>query len=89
MITSAGSVEVALETIVAASSRTIDWRMAFPDGTVAVAYSRVTPDPRGGSVYTFVLPAPPAPLEHLEGALEAQVRALRQELERLAGILKS
>jgi uncharacterized protein YndB with AHSA1/START domain len=89
MVTPAGSVEVRLEVIAVASSGTIDWRMVFPDGALAVAHSRVTPDTGGGSVYTFVLSAPPAPLEQLEGGLESQAAVLRQELERLSGILKS
>jgi len=88
MVTSAGCVEVGLETIAVAPAGSIDWKIVFPDGTVAMAYSRVTPAPNGGSIYTFVLPAPPVPLEQLEGALEQQVVMLRQELERLAGVLK-
>ena len=38
---------------------------------------------RGKSIYTFVLEAPPAPLEELEGALAAQSRILANELSGL------
>lgn len=88
METPAGAVEVELQTIASADAGTVDWRMVFPDGNVALAYSRVTPGVSGGSIYTFVLNAPPAPLEELEGALEAQAAILRTELKRLAEILK-
>jgi hypothetical protein len=50
---------------------------------VATAHSRVTPH-RGKSIYTFVLEAPPAPLEELEGALAEQSRILADELSSLA-----
>ena len=38
----------------------------------------------GKSIYTFVLEAPPAPLEELEGALAEQSRVLADELATLA-----
>jgi hypothetical protein len=57
--------------------------MTFPDGSVGTAYSRVTPDGEYRSVFSFVLMAPPVPLEELEGALEAQRKVLANELVRL------
>ncbi len=67
---------------------TIDWKMTFPDGAIGVAYSRVTPDGEARSVYSFVLMAPPVPLEALEGALKAQSETLAKELLRLKDILE-
>ena len=78
-----------LETITDESRGTIDWRMTFPDGSVGVAYSRVTPDGRDRSVYSFVLMAPPVPLEALEGALSAQMAVLAQELQTLKARLEA
>ena len=62
---------------------TVDWTMTFPSGVVAKAHSRVAPH-RGKSIYTFVLEAPSAPPEELEGALDEQSRVLADELSRLA-----
>jgi hypothetical protein len=68
-------------------SRTeIDWTITFPDGAVAKAASRVTPHGER-SIYTFVLEAPPVPLERLEGALAEQSRILTMELAALARLL--
>lgn len=67
---------------------TIDWHMEMPDGSVASAYSRVTRD-GDGSVFTFVLMAPPVPIEQVEGALEQQIGLLREEMGNLKRILEA
>ena len=54
--------------------------MTFPDGSVGQAFSRITPEGEDKAIYTFVLMAPPVPLEALEGALEAQKAILAEEL---------
>lgn len=87
MITPAGEVEVDLKVNASAAEGTIDWHMTFPDGSAASAYSRVLPASSGKSVYSFVLMAPPVPLEQLEGTLDQQARILRHELETLSTIL--
>ena len=89
LVTTNGAVLVDLETITDESRGTIDWRMTFPDGSVGVAYSRVTPDGGDRSVYSFVLMAPPVPLEALEGALSAQIAVLAQELQTLKARLEA
>ena len=89
LVTPNGAVLIDLETITNESRGTIDWRMTFPDGSVGVAYSRVTPDGRDRSVYSFVLMAPPVPLEALEGALSAQMAVLAQELQTLKARLEA
>ena len=83
-----GMVAIQLATVARQEVGTIDWRMTFPDGTVGVAYSRVTPDGEARSVYSFVLMAPPVPLEALEGALQVQRVTLAKELLRLKEILE-
>jgi hypothetical protein len=88
LATPQGSVDIGLSTITQREAGAIDWKMTFPDGAVGVAYSRVTPDGESRSVYSFVLMAPPVPLEALEGALEAQRGILAEELIRLKGILE-
>jgi hypothetical protein len=67
---------------------TIDWLMTFPDGSVATAFSRVVKLDSKSCVFAFVLTPPPVPLERLEGALEAQSRALVEELQSLKRILE-
>ena len=67
---------------------TIDWELRFPDGSIGVAQSRVTETARGTCIYSFVLHAPPVPLEHLEGALDAQRTTLREELAELKRLLE-
>ena len=88
LATPQGTVDIGLSTITQREAGAIDWKMTFSDSAVGVAYSRVTPDGEARSVYSFVLMAPPVPLEALEGALEAQRGILAEELIRLKGILE-
>ena len=87
MHTPAGEAEIALEVIASDARGTIDWNMSFPDGTTGWAYSRVVPTGPRSCAYSFVLLAPPAPLEQLEGALEQQSATLRRELHTLKNLL--
>jgi len=89
LVTPNGAVPISLETITHDGHGTIDWKMTFPDGAVGMAYSRVTPDGADQSVYSFVLMAPPVPLEMLEGALGAQMEILAEELIALKGLLEA
>ena len=89
MRTPQGRVEVRLETEASPGHGTVDWRMTFPDGSVARAYSRVVEIDARRSAYTFVLLAPPVPLEALEGALAEQSRTLARELRGLKGRIES
>lgn len=88
MRTPAGEVMVRLEVQASRERGTVDWRMTFPDGSVATAFSRAIPLDGGRCAYSFVLTAPPVPLEQLEGTLAAQSRTLAEELVRLKGILE-
>jgi hypothetical protein len=54
---------------------------------VARAYSRVVAKDKECSLYSFLLMAPPVPLEQVEGALDAQSQILREELRKLGSIL--
>ena len=83
METAEGAVQVGLRVQASEPHGTIDWMITFPDGAVAKAASRVTPHCER-SIYTFVLEAPPVPLERLEGALAEQSRILATELATLA-----
>ncbi len=89
MRTPAGEVTIKLKTRADRATGAIDWEMTFPDGSVAFAFSRVTPDGATKCVYSFVLMAPPVPLEALEGALEAQRVTLAEELVRLKAIVEA
>src|SRR5687767_6712946 len=79
MVTPRGSVEVGLRVEGSRAAGTIDWFMTFPDGSVARAFSRLI-DLGDRCLYSFVLMAPPVPLEQLEGVLEEQARVLSEEL---------
>jgi hypothetical protein len=83
MMTPRGAVQVGLRVDASEAHGTIDWTMTFPDGATARASSRLIPHGRR-SIYTFVLEAPPLPLEELEGALAEQSRILADELATLA-----
>ena len=87
--TPAGQVEIGLEVLSSIEAGTIDWRMTFPDGSLALAYSRVVGLDRESCAFTFVLTPPPVPLEQLEGALLAQSKTLAEELLALKGILEN
>jgi hypothetical protein len=87
--TPAGAVDVHLRVTAEASAGTVDWQLEFPDGSVGLAQSRVTETTRGTCIYSFVLHAPPVPLEQVEGALEAQRAALQTELSTLKSLMES
>ncbi|HEX4952062.1 MAG TPA: SRPBCC family protein [Thermoanaerobaculia bacterium] len=88
MRTPNGEVRVGLEVEASTERGTIDWRMTFPDGSVASAFSRLVDLAEDRCLFSFVLTPPPVPLELLEGALEAQSRTLAEELVKLKGILE-
>jgi hypothetical protein len=87
--TPAGSVDVGLEVAADVATGTVDWRLAFPDGGIGIAQSRVTETTRGTCIYSFVLHAPPVGLEQIEGALESQSMTLRSELATLKRLLEA
>jgi hypothetical protein len=88
MRTPNGEIEIDLAVRSSEEQGTIDWVMAFPDGSVATAFSRIVKLDSKSCVFTFVLTPPPVPLEQLEGALEAQSRTLAEELQSLKRILE-
>jgi hypothetical protein len=88
MRTPEGEVEIELQVSASPGAGTVDWRLIFPGGSVASAYSRIVELQPGSCAFTFILTPPPVPLERLEGALEAQSRTLADELERLKRILE-
>lgn len=89
LVTPNGVAPIKLKTIANRDNGTIDWHMTFPDGAQGVAYSRVTPNGQASAVYSFVLMAPPVPLEALEGALNEQIQILAKELLSLKGQLEA
>jgi hypothetical protein len=86
--TPAGAVDVGLGVTADADTGVVDWRLAFPDGSVGIAQSRVTETTRGTCIYSFVLHAPPVALEHVEGALDAQGALLHSELATLKSLME-
>jgi hypothetical protein len=89
LVTPNGAVPIRLDTIADEATGAVDWKMTFPDGAVGMAYSRVTPESRDRCVYSFVLMAPPVPLEMLEGALREQMVTLANELKALKVLLET
>ena len=88
MRTPSGEVTIDLEVQASAEQGTVDWRMTFPDHSVATAFSRVVELDRHRCIFSFVLTPPPVPLEQLEGTLKAQSRTLAEELTKLKDILE-
>ncbi len=83
-----GEVDIKLRTSVCREAHSVDWELEFPDGSIALAQSRVTTTTRDTSIYSFVLHAPPVPLEELEGVLAEQIETLRQELVTLKAVIE-
>src|SRR5438128_5791223 len=84
-----GTASIALKVTAAQDAGTIDWTMTFEDGTVGRAMSRLTRADSNNLVYSFVLNAPPVPLEQLEGVLEEQTRTLEKELATLKRVVET
>lgn len=89
LVTPNGAVPIRLDTIANEAAGTVDWKMTFPDGAVGMAFSSVTPDDMKTCIYSFVLMAPPVPLEMLEGALGEQMATLAKELKALKTLLET
>jgi hypothetical protein len=87
--TPGGAVDVGLKVAADLETGTVDWWLAFPDGSVGIAQSRVTETTHGTCIYSFILHAPPVALEQIEGALEAQSATLRSELATLKSLMES
>lgn len=87
MVTPNGELPIKLETTIAKENGTIDWVMTMPDGSIGKAFSRVSENEEN-AIYSFVLLAPPVPLEQLEGALSAQKIVLAEELKDLKKLLE-
>ena len=89
MRTPGGEVVIDLDVESSPEPGTVDWRMTFPNRSVAMAFSRVVGIDRDRCIFSFVLAPPPVPLEELEGALEVQSRTLSEEVKcfRCAGWL--
>lgn len=88
MVSPNGELSIGLETIVAHENGTIDWVMTMPDGSIGKAFSRVSEN-KENAIYSFVLLAPPVPLEQIEGALSAQKIVLAEELKKLKNLLET
>ena len=86
--TPAGVTDVGLSVSADEGSGVVDWRLAFPDGSIGLAQSRVTETTRGTCIYSFVLHAPPVALEQVEGALQAQRVQLQSELATLKSLME-
>jgi hypothetical protein len=89
LVTGAGTVEVGLTVEASLEQGTIDWTLAFPDGSVARAFSRLVPAGANPTIYSFVLLPPPVPLAELEGTLAEQSRIFREELAALRALLET
>src|SRR5262245_47368290 len=88
ILTPDGELEIGLEVKANQSVGNVDWFMTMPDGNVGRAISRLVPNQPNTTIYTFVLLAPPVPLEEVEGTVEQQMGILRAELARLKEILE-
>jgi len=88
MRTPAGESRVGMAVDARSETGTVDWTITFPDGNVGRAHSRIVPLGADRCAYTFVLHAPPVPLERLEGSLAAQRETLADELRRLKRALE-
>jgi hypothetical protein len=86
LVTPNGELKIGLTTI-SNESGTIDWHMKMPDGAIGKAYSRLIELPNGNVLYSFVLLAPPVPIEQVEGTLNEQKKLLASELKNLERIL--
>src|SRR5260370_25858517 len=67
--TPSGTADISLLTEADSKTGTVDWRLEFPDKSIALPQSRVTETTRGTCIYSFVRHSPPVPPDQVEGAL--------------------
>ncbi len=84
-----GTVEIELGVKASRECGIVDWTLAFVDGSVARAFSRMIAPSSDRTIYSFVLLLPLVPLEQLEGELAQQSEILREELVTLRRRLES
>ncbi|MDN5216356.1 SRPBCC family protein [Fulvivirgaceae bacterium BMA12] len=90
METPNGKMKIGMKMYANSELRTVDTVMTMPDGSIGKAFSRITENDNGESaVFTFVLMAPPVPLEEMEGTLEEQKKQLKEELQLLKKIIEN
>lgn len=89
LVTPMGELKIGLTTVSNKESGIIDWHMKMPDGNIGKAFSRLTELPNGNVLYSFVLLAPPVPIEQVEGTLNEQKKLLKKELKNLFRILSN
>ena len=90
METPNGKMKIGMEMQCDYGRGTIDTIMTMPDGSIGKAFSRVVENNGGdSSIFSFVLLAPPVPLEKIEGTLAEQKKQLAEELVLLKSILES
>ena len=88
LVTPNGELDIEMKTEISKEVGTVDWIMTMPDGSVGKAHSRICKN-GNACIYSFVLLAPPVPLEEVEGALSAQKLMLAEELVALKNILEA
>ena len=88
MVTPNGELNIKMETIASKNLGTVDWIMTMPDGSIGKAFSRISEN-GNTTIYSFILLAPPVPLEQLEGALSAQKLLLADEMIDLKNLLET
>lgn len=82
-------VPVQLEDNLDLANGVIDTKITFPDGSVAMAYSRLVALGDTSCAYSFLLTPPPVALERIEGALRDQAEILEEELQTLKAVLEA
>ena len=87
MVTPNGEMDIQLKTVASKENGTVDWIMTMPDGSIGKAFSLIN-EINESCIYSFVLLAPPVPLEELEGTLEAQKSLLTEELIQLKNLME-
>lgn len=90
METEKGKMKIGMRMLCNPEWGAIDTVLTMPDGSIGNAYSRVIPNDDGlSTIFSFVLMAPPAPLEKIEGIMSEQKEQLAEELLELKKILES
>jgi hypothetical protein len=82
-----GKIKIGFSTKANFELGTIGWQMSMPNGSTAIAYSRLMKLANGNVMYSFTFSVDPSTTEKVQEHVETQAKVITQELSNLRTLL--